>query len=156
VAPRRALARLHGITAFGLRGLPRWRRIRIVALSVDSRRAGDVTIITCRGRLTEGVESSALRTCLDDAFAGVPRIILNLGGLDFMDSSGLGLLARYLIRARDAHGNLKLCAVAAKFDEVLRTTRLRSIFETYASEADAIAAFAEPGAAGDSHHLHAG
>ncbi|MBZ5556495.1 MAG: STAS domain-containing protein [Acidobacteriia bacterium] len=116
-------------------------------LSVDSRRAGDLVILTCRGRLVEGAESSMLQKYLDEAIARCPRVVLHMGGVDFMDSSGLGLLARYLIRVRNAHGNLKLCAVSAKFDEVLRTTKLRSIFETYASEADAIAAFDQPAAA---------
>lgn len=117
-------------------------------LSVDSRRAGDLTILTCRGRLVEGAESNTLRTHLDDALAQCPRLVLHLGGIDFMDSSGLGLLARYLIRARDAHGNLKLCAVSAKFDEVLKTTKLGTIFETYESEAAAIAAFDQPASTG--------
>lgn len=118
-----------------------------MSLSVDSRRVGDVTILTCRGRLVEGAESGALRKHFDEAIAGCPRIVLHLGGVEFMDSSGLGLLARYLIRARDAQGNLRLCAVSQKFDEVLKTTRLGTIFDSYASEADAIAAFGAPAAA---------
>ena len=110
-------------------------------LSVDSRRLGDLTILTCRGRLVEGVESNTLRRHLDGLLEQSPRFILHLGGIEFMDSSGLGLLARYLIRARDAHGSMKLCAVSSKFDEVLRTTKLGTIFETYESEEAAIAAF---------------
>ncbi len=110
-------------------------------LSVDSRRLGDLTILTCRGRLVEGAESNTLRTHLDGLIEQSPRFILHLGGIEFMDSSGLGLLARYLIRARDARGSMKLCAVSSKFDEVLKTTKLGTIFETYESEEAAIAAF---------------
>jgi anti-sigma B factor antagonist len=119
-----------------------------VPLSVDSRRIGDLTILTCRGRLVEGAESNTLKKHLDDLIDQSPRFILHLGGIEFMDSSGLGLLARYLIRARNAHGNVKLCAVSQKFDEVLRTTKLGTIFETYESEAAAIASFDAPASAG--------
>jgi anti-sigma B factor antagonist len=119
-----------------------------VPLSVDSRPVGDLTVLTCRGRLVEGAETNTLRTHLDELMGRSPRLVLDLGGIEFMDSSGLGLLARYLIRARDAHGNIKLCAVSPKFDEVLKTTKLGTIFETYDSEEAAIAAFDQTASAG--------
>src|SRR5262249_48793844 len=52
-----------------------------------------------------------------------------------------GLLVRYLTRTRNGHGNLKLCALTAQLVEVLRVTRLHAVFDPYASEEDAIAAF---------------
>jgi PleD family two-component response regulator len=59
--------------------------------------------------------------------------------VDFLDSSGLGLLVRYLVRAKRATTILTVCAVSPKIDEVLRVTKLRSVFPTYESEAEAIA-----------------
>jgi CheY-like chemotaxis protein len=59
--------------------------------------------------------------------------------VDFIDSGGLGLIARYLTRPQDRRGTLKVCAVSPKIDDVLRITRLKSVFQPYATEADSIA-----------------
>jgi CheY-like chemotaxis protein len=75
-----------------------------------------------------------------DALMPVERhLVLHLGGIEFIDSAGLGLLVRCLTRARNAFGDLKVCAVSPKVDDVLRVTRLTSIFQAYESEAEAIA-----------------
>jgi hypothetical protein len=67
-------------------------------------------------------------------------IVLDLGGVDFIDSSGLGLLVRFMTRTRVAKGHLKLCSVPAKIVDILRVTRLNTIFESYETEGAAIAA----------------
>jgi len=114
-------------------------------LSVQSRRVGDVTVMTCRGRIVEGSESSALQQ-----HVGVPShdpcMVLNFCDVDFIDSSGLGLLVRVLTRCRAAGGDLKLCALPDRISEVLKITRLQTLFQIHASEADAVHAFYEPGA----------
>ena len=115
-------------------------------LSLQSRRVGDITVVTCTGRIVEGQESAALQRHLDDLLPYDPYIILDLGGVPFIDSSGLGLLVRFLTRMRTANGGLKLCAVPDKIGEVLRVTKLGTIFESHASEADAISAFYQPAA----------
>src|SRR4051794_40859682 len=93
-----------------------WRlppRSPLMPLSVQSRPVGDVTVITCRGRIIEGPESAALQE-----HVGVQShdrcIVLNLCEVDFIDSSGLGLLVRLLTRCRAAGGDLKLCAVPGR------------------------------------------
>jgi anti-sigma B factor antagonist len=112
-----------------------------MALSVQSRLVGHVTVVTCSGRIVEGAESAPLQQRLDSVIASpAPFVILDLAGVEFIDSAGLGLLVRYLTKSRAAHGHLKLCALPAKVSEVLRITRLASTFESYASEAEAIAA----------------
>jgi anti-sigma B factor antagonist len=112
-----------------------------VALTFQSRRIGDITVVACTGRIVEGKESAALQQCLSDALELEPYIILDLRDVDFIDSSGVGLLVRYLTRIQNAHGSLKLCAPSAKITEVLKVTRLHTVFESYESEADAVAAF---------------
>ena len=112
-------------------------------ISLESRRVGDITVVTCSGRIVEGAESIALGQFLDDLVPFGPNLILHLGGVDFIDSSGLGLLVRYTTRTRQAHGHFKLCALSSKTAEVLRITHLDKVFEAYALEADAIAAFYE-------------
>ena len=112
-----------------------------MALTLESRHVGDVNVVTCRGRLVGGEESAALEKCVAGLLPHRPHIVLDLSDLQFIDSSGLGLLVRCLARARSAHGGLKLCAVSPKIGEVLRVTRLASSFDSYESADDAIAAF---------------
>jgi len=108
---------------------------------MQSRRVGEITVLTCSGRIVEGAESAALRQRLDDLLPDDPHVVLNLRDLEFIDSSGLGLLVRFLSRARASHGDVKLCELPARTREVLRISRLAPVFDSYESEADAIAAF---------------
>src|SRR5205807_4644271 len=71
----------------------------------------------------------------------IPRtrhVVLHLGGVDYIDSGGLGLLVRYLIRAQRSSGSLSVCAVSPKIDEVLRITKLKTVFAPYETEGAAI------------------
>ena len=109
-----------------------------MSLSLQSRCVGDVTVVTCAGRIVAGEESASLRTQLDRLLPMSPYVLLHLGGVDFIDSGGLGLLARYLTRAENIRGTLKVCAVSPKIDEVLRVTRLKAVFQPFESETDSI------------------
>ena len=111
-----------------------------MSLSFQSRRVGDVTVLTCSGRMLAGDETAAFRSHLDELIRWDPRVVLHLGGVDFIDSSGLGLLVRYMTRARSAGGALTLCAVSPKIDEVLKVTRLRAVLPPHETEAEAITA----------------
>ena len=110
-----------------------------MSLTLQSRCVGDVTVVTCSGRIVAGEESKSLQVCLDRLLPDTPHVLLHLGGVDFIDSGGLGLIARYLTRPQDRRGTLKVCAVSPKIDDVLRITRLKSVFQPYATEADSIA-----------------
>jgi anti-sigma B factor antagonist len=108
---------------------------------VQSRRVGDITVIQCSGRIVEGPETAALRHQLDSLSAQDPYIVLDLGDVQFIDSSGLGLLVRFLTRSRARGGRLTLCSVPHRVDEALKISGLRAIFESHDTEAAAIAAF---------------
>jgi anti-sigma B factor antagonist len=109
-------------------------------LSLESRRVGDMTVVTCRGRIVEGQESAVLQQQLDSLIPMHRHVILHLGEVPFIDSAGLGLLVRFLTRARHAGGSLAVCALSPKIGEVLKATRLQTIFHPYESEGDAISA----------------
>jgi anti-sigma B factor antagonist len=115
-----------------------------MALTISTHRVGNVTVLTCSGRIVQGSESEKLRQFVTDALKHGPFIVLDFHDVEFLDSSGLGLLARLLDRARAAAGNLKVCALSPKLRDVLRITRLDRIFETYESQDEAIAAFSSP------------
>jgi anti-sigma B factor antagonist len=119
-----------------------------MAISLEHRCVGDITVVTCAGRIVEGPESAALQRLLDGLLADAPFLVLHLGAVDFMDSSGLGLLVRYATKAQNAHGSLKFCALSPKIVEVLAVTHLLPMFEAYEAEADAISACYRRGAGG--------
>jgi anti-sigma B factor antagonist len=116
-----------------------------VALTVQTRQVGEIVVITCVGRVIGGEETSILQKQVYDRLPDYPYIVLHVGGVDFIDSSGLGLLVRFLNRARFAQGDIKLCAIPPRFDEVLRITRLKATFDAYPTEEEAVAAFYQRG-----------
>lgn len=110
-------------------------------LQVDSRRVGDIVVVRCSGRIVAGKECDALQRHVLDAMVFDRNFILSLGDVQFVDSSGLGLLVRLLGRAKAAHGNLKLCGVIPHVMAVIQVTNLDKLFETHASEDEAITDF---------------
>ena len=110
-----------------------------MSLTLQSRCVGDVTVVTCSGRIVAGEESKSLQVYLDRLLPEAQHVLLHLGAVEFIDSGGLGLIARYLTRPQDRRGTLSVCAISPKIDDVLRITRLKSVFQPYESEADSIA-----------------
>jgi anti-sigma B factor antagonist len=115
-----------------------------VSLLFQTRSVGDVTVITCNGRIAEGDESAALDSCVTRLLPLQPHIVLDLGDVSFVDSAGLGLLVRLQTRTRAANGDLKLCAVGDPIRRVLSVTKLNSILPAYESDVEAITAFYSP------------
>jgi anti-sigma B factor antagonist len=107
-------------------------------LSLQHRQVGHLTVVTCSGRLVAGAESDALLARIDQLLPRHSRILLHLGGIDYIDSAGLGLLVRCLTRVQNASGQLSLCALSPKVSEVLRVTKLDGPLRSYITEADAI------------------
>ena len=107
-------------------------------LSLHHRLVGDATVVTCRGRVTAGDETAALQQSLDALIPRTRHVVLHLGEVEFIDSGGLGLLVRYLARAQRSTATLSVCAVSPKIDEVLRITKLKTVFPPYETEAVAI------------------
>jgi len=85
-----------------------------------------------------GAESRVLVDHIDDLIPTSPLIVLHLGGIEFIDSSGLGLLVRCRMKAQNANSALSVCAVSPKVADALRVTRLQSVLQPYETEADAI------------------
>jgi CheY-like chemotaxis protein len=71
-------------------------------------------------------------------------IVLHLGDVGFIDSSGLGTIVRTLTSTRQAHGDLKLCNVPQHVQKVLKLSHLTKLFDTHESEENAVAAFYQP------------
>lgn len=113
-------------------------------LSLDTRDVGRVTIVQCSGRIVSGGESEFLRAHVTWLLRDRRAIVLHLGEVGFIDSSGLGTIVRTLTSTRQAHGDLKLCNVPEHVRKVLELSHLTKLFETHESEENAIAAFYQP------------
>jgi len=114
-------------------------------LSLDTREVGRVTIVRCNGRIVAS-ESESLRAHVAWLLRDRRSIVLHLGEVGFIDSSGLGTIVRALTTTRQAHGDLKLCNVPEFVRKVLEMSRLNNVFDTHDSEENAVAAFYRPGA----------
>jgi len=125
-----------------------------VSLSLETRRIGDITIVTCTGRIVAGEESETLQQTISRVLPDEPFVVLNAHGVNYVDSGGAGMLVRLLNRARTAGGDLKMCQISDRVAEVLRITKLNKVFDVLPSESDAIAAFLhQPSSSGKSAHL---
>ena len=108
--------------------------------------AGDVFIIQCDGRIVFGDEGAILRERIKSLLSGTSKIVVNLNGVDHIDSGGLGILVGLFVSAKNRGGELKLVSPNKHVSEVLRQTRLDTIFRVYGDDEVAVAAFREQAA----------
>lgn len=113
-------------------------------LSFQTRDVGRVTIVRCNGRIVAGGESESLLAHVAWLLRDRKSIVLHLGEVGFIDSSGLGTIVRTLTSTRQVHGDLKLCNVPEHVRKVLELSRLTKLFDTHESEEHAVAAFYQP------------
>jgi anti-sigma B factor antagonist len=110
-------------------------------LTLETRDVGRVTIVQCKGRIVAGSESEALRAHVTWLLRDRRAIVLHLGDVAFIDSSGLGTIVRTLTSTRQARGDLKLCHVPEHVQKVLHLSHLTKLFDSHESEDHAVAAF---------------
>jgi anti-sigma B factor antagonist len=115
-------------------------------LSLETREVGRVTIVRCNGRIVAGSESESLRAHVTWLLRDRRSIVLHLGEVGFIDSSGLGTIVRSLTSTRQSRGDLKLCNVPEHARKILEMSHLIKLFDTHESEEKAVAAFYAPAA----------
>lgn len=111
-------------------------------LDVKERQAGDVTILDLTGAVRIGEGSVAMRDAIRRlADGGKNKILLNLAGVKYMDSSGIGeLIANYTTIKRGG-GQLKLLNLTDKIQDLLVITKLLTVFDTFESESEGLNSF---------------
>jgi len=112
-----------------------------MSLKVETRQAGGITVVSCEGRIVLGEEAAGLRDTLKRALNSSRQVVLNLEGVTYIDSSGLGTLVGVYSSARAAGADIKLGGLGERLRDVLQVTKLVTVFELYDTEAQAIAAF---------------
>jgi anti-anti-sigma factor len=114
-----------------------------VLLSLDTRFSGNVYIIRCNGRIVAGDELKSMEAALDLGAREFVRIVLHLGEVSRLDSMGLGLLVRYIVRLRKRGGDIRFADPPPFITALLKLTMLSIVLEAYAAESDAVASFAK-------------
>jgi len=113
-----------------------------VRMQTSTRQVGDVTVLDVSGRITLGEGNVMLREIVRDlADKENKRIILNLGEVSYIDSSGMGELVKTHTTIRNKGGELKLANLNKRVHDLLQMTRLASVFDIQKDEASAIASF---------------
>ena len=111
-------------------------------LEVNERQAGDVTMLDMTGAVRIGEGSIALRDAIRGlADSGKKKILLNLAGVNYVDSSGIGeLIANYTTVSRQG-GQLKLLNLTDRIQNLLVITKLLTVFDAYEDEGEALKSF---------------
>jgi len=113
-------------------------------LQLHVARYANVAVIRCQGRIVFGQEVDELRVSVLSLLKETNHVVLQLEGVQQIDSEGLAALVGLFISARNRGGELKLAELSPKSRELLRVTRLDEVFGSYKSEREAIAAFGAP------------
>jgi anti-sigma B factor antagonist len=113
-------------------------------MNIDVRKASDVVIVDFKGRLAAGVSDEVLTQVVKELLdEGYRKILLNLSGMEYIDSSGLGELVQSLRMSSRVGASLRLLKPQDRVAKTLRLTNLLPMFSVYESEPDALAAFGE-------------
>jgi anti-sigma B factor antagonist len=113
-----------------------------MALTIASREVAGVNILDLSGRITLGEGSVQLRDAVRGLIGkGNKKILLNLGDVNYIDSSGLGELVSAFTTAKNQQADIKLLNLTKKVHDLLQLTKLVTVFDIYDDEASAIASF---------------
>ncbi len=113
-----------------------------MALSIETREKEGIPILDLKGRLTAGEEVVTLRDRLTQELdAGNKNLVLNMRGVDYVDSTGLGTLVICFTRFQKGGGSLKLLNLSRRNIELLVLTKLTTVFELFMDEQDAVNSF---------------
>ncbi len=111
-------------------------------MRVNVRQREGVTILDLKGKITIGVGDVALRDAIHEALsAGAMKILVNLGDVSTIDSSGVGELVSAYTTVTNRGGKLKLLDLPPKVADILQITQLITVFDVYEGEDEALKSF---------------
>ncbi len=115
-----------------------------MSMKASTRQVDGITIVDLSGRITLGEGSVVLRDTIKDLLGkGQKKILLNLGDVSYIDSSGIGELVSAFTSVRNQGGELKLLNLTKKVHDLLQITKLYTVFDVKDDEATAISAFSK-------------
>lgn len=111
-------------------------------MKIATRTVGEVQILDCSGKITLGEGTMAVRNSVREALkTGSKKIILNLGDVNYIDSSGIGELVSSYTTVTNQGGQLKLLHLTKKIQELLAITKLLTVFHVFEDEQTALSSF---------------
>src|SRR5687767_1716193 len=111
-------------------------------MNVNVRKAGDVTIVDLKGKITIGSGDAALRQAIQEVMnSGANKVLINMADVTTIDSSGIGELVSAYTTATNRGARLKLINLPAKVTDILTITQLITVFDVYDSEAEGVSSF---------------
>ncbi|MGA3241208.1 MAG: STAS domain-containing protein [Bryobacteraceae bacterium] len=109
---------------------------------IQEREREGITILDFKGRISAGPEATALRDKVaEETAAGKSNLVLNLAGVDYIDSTGLGALVVCVTGLRKIGGNMKLLNLNRRNIDLLVMTKLDTVFEVFTDEQDAVSSY---------------
>ena len=111
-------------------------------MEIQERSSGDVTILDVKGRMTLGEGDTMLKDKINSLLMqGHRKLVLNLEGVPYMDSAGLGEVVRTYTTVSRQGGSLKLLNLTKRIQDLLSITKLLTVFDTFDSENEAVGSF---------------
>ena len=111
-------------------------------MEIQERSSGDVTILDLKGRMTLGEGDLLLKDKINSLLMqGHRKLVLNLEGVPYMDSAGLGEVVRTFTTVSRQGGSLKLLNLTKRIQDLLAITKLLTVFEAFDSEGEAVHSF---------------
>jgi anti-anti-sigma factor len=110
-------------------------------LSLETRNRGDVMIVHCQGRIVYRDEAAALSRVVGEVLQNGGKVVLDLSGVNSIDSAGIGELASLYTQARSQNADLKCASPSPLVRDLLDLTNLDSVLEIHPSVSEALAAF---------------
>jgi anti-sigma B factor antagonist len=112
------------------------------AMQIDERVVDGVTVLDLKGKMTLGEGDELLKDKINSLIQqDKKKLVLNLEGVPYIDSAGLGEIVRTYTTVSRQGGKLKLLNLTKRITDLLAITKLLTVFETYESEADALKSF---------------
>ena len=109
---------------------------------IEERIIGDVTILDLKGKMTLGEGDELLKDKINSLIhQGQKKLLLNLEGVPYIDSAGLGEIVRTYTTVSRQGGNLKLVNLTKRITDLLSITKLLTVFETFETEPEALKSF---------------
>jgi anti-sigma B factor antagonist len=111
-------------------------------MDIAERTVGDVTVLDLKGKMTLGEGDELLKDKINSMLAnGRKKLILNLEGVPYIDSAGLGEIVRTYTTVSRQGGSLKLLNLTKRIEDLLSITKLLTVFETFDAEDEAVKSF---------------
>ena len=113
-----------------------------MSVKLTNRQVGDVTVMDAEGRITLGDGASTFRDMVRDLVGkGNKKLLVNLGEVSYIDSSGIGELVSGFTTVQNAGGSMKLLNLNKRVKDLLQITKLYTVFEVHDDEAAGVRSF---------------